>query len=196
MPRYPAQGNSWSSQQCEAFIPNIANSNLKRQFIALLRILKAIEKVSKRRWRLTSWIRDSVSHSNGMSFDIAPFANPAEAPRYAHFKGSDPILTYRLELRLGLLKLSDMFPKDFPYDVKLFIETHHLHINLLPRSKESGHPRVTVWVYDLDDQYPDSKERRRLPVGYKLARNSTVGPKPIPGVQMMVLNDGSLAIPT
>lgn len=147
--------------------PNIAKPNEKfyaeKYYLPeLLRAWKHIEQVTGYRWKSTSYWRDSPSHKRGVSLDIAPDISPASEKFYAVTNGSDPVLYKRLRLLRALQQAARTFPIG-PFQLGVFIEPDHLHIQVLKRGEGDLGMRIIKWKVPKA-VYGDTYERMRLPL--------------------------------
>lgn len=129
-----------------------------------LQLIKAmIERACGYAWRETAFIKDSPSHYNGSALDLAPLISSESIPYYSFSKRSDPILHKRPVLRRKLRRVKNQFPSSFPFDVGVFIETDHLHVQLFRRtdSRTTASYRLYSWGRPVDF-YEDSANRQRL----------------------------------
>jgi len=130
----------------------------------LTRLWTAIEEATGFKWRCTSWLRDSPSHQYGGALDLAPdWEKPYH--QYAVHRQSDPVLYKRERLIRQLQAVSSSFPNDTPYDLAIFIEPDHLHLQVF-KLNDSGAPspiQVFKWG-DVKPVYPDSSSRVQLPL--------------------------------
>ena len=141
---------------------------------SLIALSLLVVEQSKINWKITSWVRNSPSHS-GESLDIAPLLAQHD---YAHNRQSDPILTYRSNVQKMVINVAkryflskaDHAHNEYSFD--LFIETHHLHIMAVPLSKTGGIFDVRVALFDVP-VYKDSQQRRGLPCGHEFNPQST-----------------------
>lgn len=147
-------------------------------------IAEFIAKRSNITWRVTSWVRPSVTH-NGESLDIAPYQQGD--PKYAHTNGSDPILTRRVNLRKFLIEIAPVVKRlAAPHSIEIYIETHHLHITVHLNSLN----HYSVWLWDVPGIYNDSEPRRDLPAGTTIG-GSTLCDTPPPFERILIFMDSS-----
>lgn len=128
--------------------------------LTFLQVWRDIEKVTGYRWKCTSLIRLSPTHKKGQAIDLAPEFTPESERLYAVSKGSDPVLYKRGVLIKHLQQLAHKSynPK---YDLGIFIEPDHLHIQVL--SKSSGNCPTSIIKYKLPKPvYGDTFERLKL----------------------------------
>lgn len=128
-----------------------------------IQLWKAIEEVTGYRWKSTSYLRRSPSHSKGQAFDLAPDWADQSSPLYAVSKGSDPVLYKRIPLIVSLQRLVDD-PRFFHPKVSLgiFIESDHLHIQILKRTPRSTNISIVKWGA-RKPIYSDTDARMLLP---------------------------------
>lgn len=89
----------------------------------LLQIWKDIEKVTGYRWKCTSYIRNSPSHSKGHAIDLAPHISPRDTKLYAVHNQSDPVLYKRQPLVTALQRLKgNRYASDGTNHLGVFIE--------------------------------------------------------------------------
>lgn len=167
---------SWLHQMNDKF----PHPELIRKRNTLVAISQIIVVASNINWKITSWIRKSPTHK-GESMDIAPALTAKDG--YAHALSSDPILTKRQSLRTFLKDLAPSIAnylnmKRLPYDLEIYIETHHLHLMLCPMAGSS--PEVRTAIFDVPGLYEDSHKRRALKPGSKLANGDSVCATPEP----------------
>lgn len=148
--------------------PDILSNDVRKTVVpkylpVFLNIWKDIEAVTGYKWRCTSYLRDSFSHSKGHAIDLAPDISPSAKKEYAVYNNSDPILYKREPLihALQSLKFKD-YSADGSFSVGIFIEPDHLHIQVLQRT-ESPFTRVVKWQVPKPI-YPDTYDRMKLPV--------------------------------
>lgn len=147
------------SQEPRALI----NPGLSSDYLAkLLDLTNAIEKETKHRWHVTSYIRNSPSHKSGLALDIAPDILPRDAHSYGVFMHSDPVLYKRVPMLRSLQKVASNYAFT-DYDVGIFIEPDHLHLQLFKPRGTVGEIRIMKWK-DIKPVYPDSFERSKLPL--------------------------------
>lgn len=147
--------------------PSIAHQAQKKYAEAhylpvLVAMWQHIERVTRFRWKSTSYWRKSPSHSSGCALDIAPEITAKSASYYAVTMNSDPVL-YKRETLLRLLQKATLSAPDLGYTVGVFIEPDHLHIQLFPYDPRYGNARLIKWKV-LKPVYPDSAERMTLPL--------------------------------
>jgi len=133
----------------------------QKYLIALLQVVSAIEQVTQHRWRLTSFIRQSPNHKTACALDIAPDIAAQDAHAYAVTRGSDPVLYKRAPLVRQLQRVCREFVHD-NYDVGIFIEPDHLHLQLFTPSSPTV-MKVFKWK-GPKQVYADTLERMVLPV--------------------------------
>lgn len=129
----------------------------------LIAIWKDIEKVTGYRWKCTSYIRNSPSHSKGHAIDLAPHIEAKDVKHYAVYNQSDPVLYKRAPLVKALQRL-----KNIDYSGKrsnhlgIFLEPDHLHIQILAPTQ--GDNRVSVVKWGIPKPiYKDTYQRMDLP---------------------------------
>lgn len=130
----------------------------------LIRIWQTVERETGYRWKCTSYWRHSPSHSKGYALDIAPDISPDSERDYAVNQGSDPVLYKRVKLVRTLQKVARKF-RPTKYDVGIYIEPDHLHLQLFaPEGKD--HPlRVRLFKWKIvKPVYADSAIRSNLPL--------------------------------
>jgi hypothetical protein len=124
-----------------------------------------IEQVTGYRWKNTSYLRASPSHSKGHSFDLAPEIAPSARSMYSVYSKSDPVLYKRKRLIQALQKL-----KYQNYSVKgndklgIFIEPDHLHIQILDVHGGGSNPAEIVKWRVPKPIYHDTYQRMNLPL--------------------------------
>lgn len=143
----------------------ISDPDLKRlcsdYLPAFIRIWTDIEEETKIRWKCTSLIRDSPSHSKGMAIDLAPDVSEAGMKHYAVYKNSDPVLYKRgiLLRQLQQLKYKDYGGKKFV--IGIFVEPDHLHIQVLRRGGGEEFPTSLIKWKIPKPIYPDTYARAK-----------------------------------
>lgn len=130
---------------------------------AFIRIWQAIEKTTGYRWKCTSYIRDSFTHKSGQAFDLAPDFAADSFHLYAANRRSDPVLYKREPLVFALQKLKDRSFGGSAFDMGIFIEPDHLHIQVLAPSP-SGPPTSVIKWQVAKPVYPDTFQRMEVPV--------------------------------
>lgn len=128
------------------------------QFIAFWHDL---EKVTGHRWRCTSYLRQSTSHSRGHAIDFAPAIAPSARQHYAVYNGSDPVLYKRERLVKALQRLKN---KRYGQGNSLgvFLEPDHLHVQILS-NLGTQHPLSVVKWGIPKPIYGDTYKRMDLP---------------------------------
>lgn len=135
------------------------------QFLpAFLRYWAALERVTGYRWKCTSYLRQSPSHSRGHSFDLAPDIALGAQKHYAVYNGSDPVLYKRGILLRKLQSMKNLRFIEDPYFLGVFVEPDHLHVQVL--MKEPGQVESTkLYKYkQLKAVYSDTASRIKLPM--------------------------------
>jgi len=113
-----------------------AGISFSKEFALLDSVRRAIIMVTGLEWRPTSWMRNSPGHITGLSLDIAPVITDANKDSYAVTHMRDPLLNLRKEPFMALFRWQrevnvtgdPRLPTKF--DVGIFIESDHLHIQL------------------------------------------------------------------
>lgn len=124
-----------------------------------------IERVTGHRWKNTSYIRDSPSHSVGHSFDLAPDIADSARSNYAVYNGSDPVLYKREPLVKALQQLKNVqYSADGTNTIGIFIEPDHLHLQVLEPPVSKGYLNPVVKWQIPKDVYSDTRERMNMPV--------------------------------
>lgn len=129
-------------------------------------IVSRINAITGINWRVTSWIRDSLSHQTGLAVDIAPELTSTFSSNYGLNIARDPLLNLRT-FPFDVLSSTPYAPFHSiitPYypdrGLAVFIETDHLHMYLLPIHdkiptflpvKRWLVPRVGIYPYDKED---------------------------------------------
>lgn len=142
----------------------LTNPEAKAMYLPILcQVLSAIEMSTGYTWRVTSYVRQSPSHQHGISLDIAPEMAAELEEKYAVTHHSDPVLYKRAPLIRALQDVASNFVPD-GYDIGLFIEPDHIHVQLFtPANLASPKIRVVKWKMEKGC-YNDSKERMDLPM--------------------------------
>lgn len=141
---------------------NIKRADIRVNLPVLLRVITAVEQATGHKWKITSYLRDSPSHRRAEAIDIAPDVANSALPFYAVYKHSDPVLYKRAPLIRSLQHLATSVQPD-KFDVGIFIEPDHLHIQLF--IPETSPPRIRVFKWKLQkDVYRDSAQRMTLPM--------------------------------
>jgi len=138
---------------------NVVASNLE----TLIRVWKRVEQATGFRWKCTSFLRQSPSHSRGHAIDLAPDFAPASFRLYSGNVMSDPVMYKRIGLlrRLGTLRSKSFFKFG---DVGIWVEPDHLHIQLMARDPDSQfRTRIVQWGV-RKPCYKDTDARRDLPL--------------------------------
>lgn len=131
----------------------------------LLKAWTLIEKATGYKWRCTSFIRHSPSHSKGHSLDLVPDFHPSVKSAYNGSNMSDPIMHSRPELFAALIPFSDV-RIDPNYNVVAAIESDHIHLQVI---KGYSYPQaftVLRWK-DFKPVYKDTVFRNNV-VGSQL----------------------------
>jgi hypothetical protein len=147
--------------------PNAVSAADRSHYVPLLLpqfvlLLNDIEKVTGHAWKVTSYIRDSPSHSKAQSIDFAPDVAPSAQKAYGVYKNSDPILHKRQKL---YSQLSQLVHKryDSANSIGIFVESDHLHVQAL--ANEAGRAPVRIAKWGLRKPlYPDTDARNALPM--------------------------------
>jgi hypothetical protein len=128
----------------------------------LLALVTAVEQFTGYQWNVTSYIRKSPSHEKGYAIDIAPSIAPKSRHLYAVYRRSDPVLYKRTKLIRQLQQLCRHYV-DPSFDIGIYIEPDHLHMQLFAPS--SGRPQTRLFKWRLIKPiYPDSSRRSELPM--------------------------------
>lgn len=141
----------------------------------LLKVITAVEEQTGHAWTITSYVRNSPSHRTGEAIDIAPLIAADSKYQYAVFNGSDPVLYKRVPLMRSLQALAHNYNLD-NYDVGIFVEPDHLHIQLFEPEEQVGKIHIVQWKQEKP-VYSDSKDRIKLPLtetGYKPRTSSVI----------------------
>lgn len=128
---------------------------------AFINAWMAIEKATGYRWKSTSYIRDSPSHSLGHSFDLAPDIAPSASKLYSVNNGSDPVLYKRAPLIRALQTLKDI---DYGFHMGAFIEPDHIHLQVVPPNSGNAAPFFVAKWKVPKPIYSDTFERMELPL--------------------------------
>lgn len=120
-----------------------------------------IEKVTGHRWKCTSYLRQSPSHSKGHAIDLAPHIAPSARQHYAVYNSSDPVLYKRIPLIRQLQTLRNRrYAKG--NSIGIFLEPDHLHIQIL--SNEGTEHPVSIVKWGIPKPiYGDTDQRLALP---------------------------------
>lgn len=137
------------------------NPSQKKALGYLLLVRAAIEEETNMDFKVTSFIRDSPSH-DGSALDIAPDIPKELRDQYRVTHHSDPMLSERWSFIKQLLPLKRVsFP--IPYDVAIFMETDHLHLQLLRKPKPDADSQTFLIKWSLPkESYADSQLRRTM----------------------------------
>lgn len=144
-------------------LPSPVRSRVFKQYLPILKdVWKRVERGSGFRWRATSYLRQSPSHSKGIALDIAPDIHPKDRHKYAVYKMSDPVLYKREHLIRTLQNVVWDLP-EYKYSVGLFIEPDHIHIGLF--IPDGTAPRNKLYKWGTPKPiYGDTYERGKLPL--------------------------------
>lgn len=131
---------------------------------------REIERVTGHRWKCTSYIRNSPSHSLGQSMDLAPDIDPSAERQYGVYVNSDPVLYKRAPLIRSLQSLNsdrrvDPFLKTgLPSNlgIGLFIESDHIHMQVIKKDSSAQTFAIVKWGI-AKPLYPDTYDRKELP---------------------------------
>lgn len=123
-----------------------------------------LESATGHRWKCTSYLRDSPTHSKAQAIDLAPDIAPNDAHLYGANKRSDPVLYKRLPLIQSLLDLRDNVYLPFNLVLGVFIEPDHLHVQSILPSPRATTPTVIVKWKGPKAVYPDTFQRMELPL--------------------------------
>jgi hypothetical protein len=148
--------------------PDVARGAKKvfaeRNFLPeLIRAWQHIEGVTGYRWKSTSYWRRSPSHRHGVALDIAPDISPDAEKFYAVNNGSDPVL-YKREKLLRDLQLAAETFKGGKYQVNVFIEPDHLHMQVMKYTSTDDRPMAIIKWKVPKPIYGDTFRRMKLPI--------------------------------
>lgn len=143
-------------------IAGSATTSIENAFLpALLEVWRVIEKTTGHRWQSTSYWRDSPSHRRGEALDLAPDITPRDKLKYAAYVGSDPVLYKRVPLIRALQHIAVTYRHPL-YDIGIYIEPDHLHIQLMCRT---GGPSTRIFKWKQPKAiYGDTLQRMQLPM--------------------------------
>lgn len=146
---------------------SVVNANDKRYIMDnyipdLVRAWAAIEQTTGYRWKCTSFLRQSETHSLGQAIDIAPDIAPNSEQYYAVTNGSDPVLYKRAKLIRDLQTVAASFPQG-KFTIGVFIEPDHLHMQVLAPNAKLGPMRIFKWKIPKPI-YKDTYDRMALPL--------------------------------
>lgn len=160
MEQYIVKGFSVRSQ--DPLVPGRRSQSITLP--VLLKAMQLVETVTGHRWRVTSFLRASPSHSKGISLDIAPDIASSSRRFYSVFRRSDPVLFKRGVLMRQLKRIPRRFFNDSSFAIGFFVETDHIHIQLFDRADPSFHGVngfvIAKWKCDKSSVYPDSRQRQ------------------------------------
>lgn len=145
------------SQQPYAITEEDRHMSATNYLPAFIAIQHDIEQVTGYRWRNTSYIRISPNHQTGHAFDLAPEFDSESLPHYAVSRGSDPVLYLRPALYRALSRLK--FKRYGPFTIGIFIESDHLHLQILKYTPPFG-VQVVKWGA-VKPLYADSIKRSK-----------------------------------
>jgi protoporphyrinogen oxidase len=149
--------------QDESVIPDkLKILSLTKYLPVLLSVATAIENATHYKWLVTSYLRDSPSHSQGVALDIHPDISEDSKPLYAVTNMSDPVFYKREPLIRALQQVSREV--NIPnYTVAVVIESDHLHLHIF--NKDTSLPSVNVFKWkEAKPVYKDTYERMQLPM--------------------------------
>lgn len=141
----------------------LTNPSAPAMFLpVLVSVINAIEMITGHKWRVTSYVRMSPSHQHGISVDVAPDISEKDENKYAVARSSDPVLYKRETL---IRQLQQVCAKFSPpgYDVGIFMEPDHLHLQVFEKGWERGQLKLFKWG-QVKLCYSDSAERSKLPL--------------------------------
>jgi hypothetical protein len=131
----------------------------------LLDVCEAIENATGHKWMITSFLRDSPSHRRSVSIDLAPLISAASSHLYAVTNGSDPVLYKREPLIRSLQDVCRMMPTDMPFDIGIFIEPDHLHVQAFTKENPTDPSQVRLYKWKQPKPvYSDTHARMLLPM--------------------------------
>lgn len=150
--------------------PKIASLEQRQYAIAhylplLINIWKAIEHQTQFKWKCTSYWRASPTHRTGAGLDIAPDISDKSSHLYAVNNFSDPVLYKRTALIRHLQMVAHSYSVPH-YDLGIFIEPDHLHLQILTRAMVAN-PNGRIYVVKWKGpkmSYSDTNSRMRLPM--------------------------------
>lgn len=151
------------SQEPSALPENQRSKVVLNYLPQLLAIWRDIEKVTGYRWKCTSYLRNSPSHSKGHAIDLAPHIHPKDMKHYAVYNQSDPVLYKRQPLVTALQQLKNRrYSFDNSNHLGIFLEPDHLHIQVLAPDSQNSPVSIIKWGIPKPI-YKDTKQRMGLP---------------------------------
>lgn len=152
------------SQQPDALDKQYFDATVNAYLPSFILIWKMIEESTGHKWKCTSYIRNSPSHRRGQAFDLAPDIAPSANRFYAVTHNSDPVLYKREPLLRALQSLRDIdFSLDRSFNIGLFVEPDHIHIQALAFNPTNTPTSVVKWKVPKA-VYPDTYARMELPM--------------------------------
>lgn len=135
-------------------------------FPAFLRYWIALENTTGYQWRVTSLVRDSVSHQVGQAVDFAPDISDASHNLYAVSRQSDPVLYKREPLLRHLQRLVPVnFSGNGPVvSLGTYVEPDHLHVQVLRNTPNGRFENKLIKWGITKPLYGDTYERAKLPL--------------------------------
>lgn len=150
--------------------PNVvSDSNLiisvEKYLPAFVRFWAALESITGHQWKVTSYLRNSISHSLGQAIDFAPVIAPSSERFYSVYNNSDPVLYKREPLLRALQQLMPIeYSADKDFSLGVYIEPDHLHVQAIRRTVDGGIPNKLVKWGIEKPLYPDTSQRAKMPL--------------------------------
>jgi len=162
---FKVDGRTVINQDPRVISPADMRSLKQLYFPAFIRFWSALEGVTGHRWKATSLIRDSISHSIGQAIDLAPEIAARDENKYGVYRNSDPVLYKREPLIRALQSLMPIeFVPSKQFSLGVYIEPDHLHIQAIHRI-ETGLSKNKLVKWGIEKPiYPDTSTRARLPM--------------------------------
>lgn len=133
----------------------------ERYYLPLLLLAwNYIERVTGYKWRSTSYWRLSPTHQHGEAIDLVPDIARSSMKYYAVFRNSDPVLYKREKLMRQLQHVCGIFPPQ-PFQIGIFVEPDHLHVQVLSKSKRFNSPMILVKWKQPKSTYGDTTTRMK-----------------------------------
>lgn len=127
-----------------------------------------LERATGYKWKCTSYLRDSPSHSKGYAIDLAPDFEPAAGMDYAYAKGSDPVLYKRARLIRKLQRLVKLLEREYPtlpFVISYALEPDHIHVSLFQPLNNGREDKFIVVKWGGPKHvYSDTLSRSQLPL--------------------------------
>jgi len=154
---------------CDMTLYDRNKSVLTKSLPLLLSAANDIIAATGYRWKPTSLLRRSPSHSKALSIDLAPDIAKESEHLYAVTSMSDPVLYKREGLIRDLQKLSaskgsSRYPGANNTVLGIFIEPDHLHVQVFDQIRQSDLLFTIVKWGQAKPCYHDTLERSSLPL--------------------------------